>query len=68
MEFHGKQTNKQPKRHKSLFESKIPGPATKEDKYCFFMISRPLADNKITAACSFDINNINHKQLVTNTG
>ena len=62
-------TNKRPKRHKSLFESKITRPATKEDKYnCFFMIARSLADNKITAACSSDIKNINHKQLATNTG
>ena len=48
-----KQTNKQ-KSQESLFESltknikihetKIPGPATKEDKYCFFMIAKPLAD------------------------
>ena len=60
--------NKRPKRHKSLFESKIPRPTTKEDTYCFFMIARSLADNKITAACSFDIKNINHKQLATNTG
>ena len=61
-------TNKRPKRHKSLFESKIPRPTTKEDTYCFFMIARSLADNKITAACSSDINNINHEQLATNTG
>ena len=32
------------------------------------MIARSLADNKITAACSSDIKNINHKQLATNTG
>ena len=50
-----KQADKQ-KSHKSLFESlskkknmkiqetKIPRPATKEDKYCFFMIPKPLAD------------------------
>ena len=60
--------NKRPKRHKSLFESKIPRPTTKEDTYCFFMIARSLVDNKVTAACSFDIKNINHKQLATNTG
>ena len=76
MQFHRKKknktkqnkTNKRPKRHKSLFESKIPRPTTKEDTYCFFMIARSLADNKITAACSFDIKNINYKQLATNTG
>ena len=74
MQFHRKKntkqnkTNKRPKRHKSWFESKIPRPTTKEDTYCFFMIARSLADNKITAACSSDIKNINHKQLATNTG
>ena len=69
MQFHPKKnkTNKRPKRHKSLFENKIPRP-TKEDTYCFFMIARSLADNKITAACSSDKKNINHKQLATNTG
>ena len=71
MQFHRKKNKtkqkKRPKRHKSLFESKIPRP-TKEDTYCFFMIARSLADNKVTAACSFDIKNINHKQLATNTG
>ena len=75
MQFHRKKktkqnkTNKRPKRHKSLFESKIPRP-TKEDTYCFFMIARSLADIKISAACSSDINNINinHEQLATNTG
>ena len=74
MQFHRKKntkqnkTNKRPKRHKSWFESKIPRPTTKEDTYCFFMIARSLADNKITAACSSHIKNVNHKQLATNTG
>ena len=49
-----KDKNKQ-KSHKSLFESlskntwkhmeqKVPWPATKEDKCCFFMIAKPFAD------------------------
>ena len=60
MQFHRKkrkkkQTNKQTKKpqefiskfnqkHMKIHETKIPGPATKEDKYCFFMIAKPLAD------------------------
>ena len=47
-------------------ETKVPRPATKEDKYCFFMIA--VTRRWITAACSPDIKNISHKQLATNTG
>ena len=45
--------NKKTKSHESVFESlsknkthetKVPRPATKEDKYCFFMIAKSLAD------------------------
>ena len=38
----------------------------KKTKYCFFMIAKPLAD-RVTAACSSDIKNNNHKELATKT-
>ena len=50
----------------SLHETKIPRPATNEDKYCFFMIAKPLTiDN-----CSLFIRHKehNHKPLATHTG
>ena len=31
-------------KHMKVDESKIRRPATKEDKYCFFMIAKPFAD------------------------
>ena len=56
MQFHRKEKDKnKQKSHKSLFEkfvekhmkthgTKVPWPATKEDKCCFFMIAKPFAD------------------------
>ena len=31
-------------KHMKIQETKIPRPAKKEDKYCFFMTAKPLAD------------------------
>ena len=57
MQFKREKTNKKKeKSHKSLFESlskkdmkihetKIPWPATKEGKCCFFMIAKPIAES-----------------------
>ena len=46
MQFHREKTKK--KATKACLEvyrkTKIPRPATKEDKCCFFMIVKPLAD------------------------
>ena len=44
-----KRTNKKATRvclkvYRKIHDTKIPQPATKEDKYCFFMIAKPLAD------------------------
>ena len=32
-------------KHKKIHGTKVPWPATKEDKCCFFMIAKPLAES-----------------------
>ena len=54
MQFHqenNKQTKKPQelvwkfiKKNMKIHGTKVPWPATKKDKYCFFMIEKPLAD------------------------
>ena len=57
MQFHGKKKNKKQAnkkatrvflkfigKHMKIHVTKIPRPATKEDKYCFFMIAKAFAD------------------------
>ena len=55
MQFHRK-NNKQTKKpqelvwkfiekHMKIHGTKVPWPATKEDKCCFFMIAKPLAES-----------------------
>ena len=55
MQFHGennKQTKKPPElvckfieKHMKIHGTKVPCPATKEDKCCYFMIAKPLAES-----------------------
>ena len=55
MQFH-RENNKQTKKpqelvwkfiekHMKIHGTKVPWPATKEDKCCFFMIAKPLAES-----------------------
>ena len=51
-----------------IHEAKIPPSATKEDKYCLFIIANPLADRQLQLVHPTSVKNINHRQLATNTG